>query len=66
MTRLVLSQSSYGIKVNSKPTALLVSFGEIFKPDQQFTEDKNDKVVQMEKIKLLLQLGIHLPRVYCE
>lgn len=42
VTRFVLSQSSYGRKANSKPTALLVSFGEIMKPVQQFTEDKCD------------------------
>lgn len=41
-----------------------MSFGEILKPEQQFTEDKYDKVVQMEKIKFILELGIYHPRVY--
>lgn len=65
MTRFVLSQSSYGIKVNREPTAVLVGFGEIFNSEQGCTEDIDDKVAQMEKkIKLVLQLSIYVLRVH--
>lgn len=43
---------------------MLVGFGEIFNSEQWFIEDINDKVAQMEKIKLILQLDIYLPRRY--